>query len=71
MTVNEFQKKVNQLLLELNTPDKKYNIFLFVYNIDTKQGFSFGYGCPGCAAEAIQEAYDNNELVHNTKSEIH
>jgi hypothetical protein len=65
MNEDEFRGRMQDLMIELNESNgRKYNVFVFVFNTETANGFNFGFGCPACAAEAIQSASDAGEFQH-------
>ena len=68
----EFKDKVEKLLVELNNKTgNKNNVTVFVYNVETNEGFFFGYGCPGCSFDAWKENYDMGFVQHTQKSNFH
>ncbi len=69
--VRTFMEKVNELMVELNTPDIIHNVGIFVFDIKTKTGQHFGFGCPACMANAIIAAKANGELQHRPESATH
>lgn len=65
MTEVEFKDKVVELIKELNnTCEDRFNIFVFMADIDTGDGLHFGYGCPACAVQLIEGLSKKGHFSH-------
>lgn len=65
MTKDEFVTRVQELLHEFVMTDKeKYTVFVAIYETQSTDVSTFGYGCPACVIEALTEDLDVGNIRH-------
>lgn len=70
MTLEEFQKKVMEIVKEFTEEHSEYDVFVSVINMDESNGCHFGSGCKGCHTEAIVQMWSNGVYPHNSKPAV-
>ena len=66
MTRQQFEFVVKKAMEEFLETNEEHNMQMAIINPDGTLD-TFGYGCPGCIAEAISDNLDAGSIQHNAK----
>lgn len=69
--IERFKRRVNEAMVELNTPDVIYSVGVFVHDSTDEMLHPFGIGCPGCLAKAVSDGLKEGKIYHIEKSKLH